>query len=88
MALDLALAGVEDREALDFYFLGGWSRACGWRGCWGAGKTEAVDGVVAYFFEEVDGVFEVAVSLAGEAYDDVRGERDVALGGFRPGYAL
>ena len=35
------------------------------------GVLEAVDGVVAYFFEEVDGVFEVAVSLAGEAYDDV-----------------
>ena len=49
---------------------------------------EAVDGVVADLVEQRDGVFEVAVGLAGKADDDVGGQRDVALRGLGPGNAL
>ena len=87
-ALDLALAGVEDREALDLYFFGDGVVHVDGGGVGAGGILEAVDGVVAYFFEQSDGVFEVAVGLAGEADDDVGGERDVALGGLGPGDAL
>jgi hypothetical protein len=87
-ALNLALASVEDGEAFDFYFFGDRILHVDGRGVGAGGVFEAVNRVVAYLFEERDGVFEVLVGLAGEANDDVRRERDVAPCGFGPGNAL
>src|ERR1700679_3872243 len=87
-ALNLSLALVEDGEALYLYFFGDGVFHVDGGGVGAGGVFEAVDGVVAYGVEERDGVFEVAVGFAGEAYDDVRGERDVAARGLGPGYAF
>jgi len=87
-ALDLALACVEDSQALDLYlFRDGVFHVDG-----GGVRTtrilEAINRVVAYFFEQCDGVFEVAIGLARKADDDVGGQRDVTLGRLGPGNAL
>ena len=87
-ALDFALAGVEDCQALDLDLFGDRVVHVDRRSVWARGVLEAEDGVVAYVFEQRDGVFEVLVGFAGEADDDVAGERDVALGGFGPGDAF
>ncbi len=87
-ALDLALAGVEDGEALDLDLFGDGVVHVDGGGVGARRVLEAEDGVVADFVEQRDGVFEVAVGLAGEADDDVGGERDVAFGGLGPGDAL
>ncbi len=52
------------------------------------GELEGEDGVVFDFVEEGDGLLEVGVGLAGEAYDHVAGDADVAGGGVDPAHAV